>query len=137
MLWGWKKFPEVLFFIIVVGFLGVACAGFLFGGGSGWRGRLRTRYFLLFSFWRLLIPFLGLLRDGGGGSAHAISCFSFFDVCSTSLPSRSAHVISRFSAFYSRLFIFIHSFSFSFLTIVNIRDNMCTSKNERRCFYVY
>ena len=64
----------------------------------------------------MLVSFLGVAPDGGGGSAH---------------------VISRFSAFYSRLFIFIHIFSFSLLTIVNIRDNMCTNKNERRCFYVY
>ena len=71
---------------------------------------LRTRHFLLFSFLTCMCPF------------------------STTTPP---HAISYFHAFYSRLFIFIHIFPFLLLTSVNIRDNMCANKNERRCFYVY
>ena len=63
--------------------------------------------------------------------------FSFLTCMCPFSTTAPAHVISRFSAFCSCLSIFIHIFSFSLLTIVNIRDNMCTNKNERRCFYVY
>ena len=73
-------------------------------------GWICTRHFLLFSFLTCACPF------------------------STTTPP---HAISYFHAFYSRLFIFIHIFSFLLLTSVNIRDNMCANKNERRCFYVY
>ena len=98
---------------------------------------LRTRHFLLFSFWRVQCGSLGFL----GVDPHTpFSAFSFLTCAcpfSTHFPCRSAHAISYFHAFYSRLFIFIHIFSFLLLTSVNIRDNMCANKNERRCFYVY
>ena len=86
---------------------------FLFGvygrATSRWQGRLRTRYFLLFPFWRV----------------HA--------------PSAPTAPRTSFPVF-TPLFLFVHSYSHFFFfisTIVNIRDNMCTNKNERRRFYVY
>ena len=143
---GWLRTRHFLFFSF-----GRVLVLFL-----GW---LRTRYFLLFSFLTCACPFSTHFPCR---SAHVIFCFFPFGVCnavvwiswgwirtrhfllfsfltcacpfSTTTPP---HAISYFHAFYSRLFIFIHIFSFLLLTSVNIRDNMCANKNERRCFYVY
>ena len=47
-------------------------------------GLLRTRQFLLFLFWRVLVPCWG-------GSAHAKSCFFFSGVCLLSSTSSASH----------------------------------------------
>ena len=52
--------------------------------------------FLAFLF---LTCAVGRLRDGRCRSAHAISCFSFFDVCVPLQHHRSAHAISLFFLF--------------------------------------
>ena len=76
------------------------------------RGRLRTRHFLLFSFWRVQRGSLepagggsgrggsggggsGRGGSGGGGSAHVISCFFLFDVCDTAVWSRRGRLRTR------------------------------------------
>ncbi len=131
---------------------------FPFWGCSGMAGAAPHTLFIAFFF---LACTVGRLRDGRGGSAHVISCFFLFDVCSRTAPGWQGRLRTRYFLLFpfwrvhapsaptaprtsfpvfTSLFLFIHSYSHFFFfisTIVNIRDNMCTNKNERRRFYVY
>ncbi len=118
--WGDSAHVKSCFFLFGVCLLSLGAAPhtsilaffFLACACSLW-GRLRTRQFLLFSFWRVpAFPWGGYahvkscfflfgvcLRSLEGGSAHANSCFFLFGVYLRSLGGGSAHVNSCFFLF--------------------------------------